>query len=175
MTADEFLDTILAPDLTWLRQIIGPVPSAAQEARLMLLAIPGQESGWQNIQQGGGGPGRGFFQMEPPTCSLILNNPVSVTMSHKVCSALNVSPADVYANLIKEPQLAVAMARFDLFCDPYALPAYGDEEMAWICYAYRVWRPGAVAKGGESATEARKRWSVNYAMALAADKAWSNP
>lgn len=175
MTPSDFLVQVLIPGITWADPGYGAMPPASKEARLLLLSIALQESGLENIQQGGDGPGRGYFQMEPPTCGLILMNPASRSMAELVCLAASVvaDQDGVYGALITKPvQVAVPFARLDLWCDPRPLPAYGDTDAAWEAYAYRDWRPGAVAKGGESAIQARQRWSVNYAAALAADQAY---
>lgn len=165
MTPADFLTTILVPGLTWLTETVGPKPPASPEARLLLLAIAGQESGWQNIAQSGGGPGRGPWQFEPETCRELMFNPASDFMFDKICMALNVVPSRCYVSLMSQPNfnLAVSLARLDLWCDPHALPPYGDEDAAWTAYL-RIWRPGAPS---------RDRWATVYPEALAADKAWA--
>jgi hypothetical protein len=165
--ASDFLTQTLDPGLSWMTNILGPRPPVSDSVRVLMLAIPGQESGWQNISQGDGGPGRGPYQFEPETCRELQFNPVSEALYTKICIAMPIVPSTVYGSLIAHPFLAVAMARLDLWCDPHPLPAIGDEEGAWDCYV-RVWRPGAVAAGGQSATDARQRWSYNYPAALAA-------
>lgn len=162
MTPNAFLAQELLPALAWLELVVGPVPPASRQARIMLLAIPGQESLWENVQQFGGGPGRGFYQDEPETCGLVLNNPASSGMMHMVCNALAVAPNQqaIYAALLGQPKLQVALSRGDLFCDPRPLPAYGDSRGAWIYYK-RDWGPGDPHPA---------IWDGIYAQAIAADK-----
>lgn len=175
MTPDVCLRTIIAPSLLWMQQNIGLVPVASRAARLALLCYAQQESGCMNIQQGGDGPGRGLFQMEPPTCDLVLNNRASMVMAHICCmrAGVEVSRSGVYGALITDPvHVAVPFARFDIYCDSQPIPTYGDEDGLWQAYAFREWRPGAVARGGASTAMARSRWTQTYAMCLAADKVW---
>ena len=164
MTPELFLTSVLVPSLTWLSSVVGPIPPNSREARLMLLAIPGVESDYENVAQEGGGPGRGFYQDEPETCGEVLNNPASTTMMHKVCAVLDIpaTEAAIYGALLGSPRLQVALSRLDLFCDPSPLPAYGDEMGGWSTYL-RVWRPGKPSL---------QRWSGVYLAALAADQAW---
>jgi hypothetical protein len=154
-----FLAETLDPGLSWMASVLAD-HLASDEARVLLLAIAGQESGWRNIAQRGGGPGRGPFQMEPETTREILANPVSAEKAKRLCRAAGVLPVGsaVYIVLLARPLLAVAFARLDLWCDPFALPRLGEAEEAWTTYL-RVWRPGAPGPD---------RWGVNYQAALAA-------
>jgi hypothetical protein len=171
MTPETFLSTVLVPGLTWMTSIVGPKPGLTVDwqddapARLLLCTIAGQESAWENVQQGGDGPGRGYFQFEPETCGELLVNSVSHAMMFKVCAALKIEATEtvVYGALLADPKLQVAMARFDLWCDRAPLPAYGDEMAAWETYL-RIWRPGKPSL---------ERWSGNYLAALTADQTWS--
>jgi hypothetical protein len=162
MTPTAFLAQELLPALAWLEQVVGPVPPASRQARIMLLAMPGQESLWQNVQQSGGGPGRGFYQDEPETCGEVLNNPASSLMMLKVCAALGIlaTGAAIYMTLLGQPKLQVALSRGDLFCDPRPLPAYGDARGAWTYYK-RDWGPGDPHPA---------IWDGIYAQAISADK-----
>jgi hypothetical protein len=167
MTPAEFKQTILDPGIAWCKAIPGWTIPFDDRAELLLLAIAGQESEWANVPQGGGGPGRGPWQFEPETCSEVNSNDATVALAEKVCEAATLAPSSVYANLLLHPDVAVAYARMDLWCDPQALPAVGDEDLAWSAYV-RIWRPGAVCEGGQRADDARDRWSDIYAQALAA-------
>lgn len=161
MTAAEFLATTLDPGLQFLSATVGQKPPNSDAVRVLMTAIAGQESGWDNVQQGGDGPGRGFFQMEPPTCGLILRNPTSSGMAAKICAALKTAATQevVYAGLLIDPAgMAVSFARLDLWCDPHPLPALGHEQGAWDYYL-RCWGPG---KPGPD------RWPANYEAAMAA-------
>lgn len=128
----------------------------------MLLAIPGQESHWANVQQGGGGPGRGYYQFEPATCGLLLRNPASTGMVHMMCNAHGILPTEqaIYGALLAQPLLQVGLARADLWCDPRPLPPYGDARAAWLTYK-RDWGPGKPHPAV---------WDGIYDEALKADK-----
>ena len=167
MTPDLFLTQALVPGLSWLTTVIGNKPGAGPwqndaRGRLILCAISGQESNWADVQQGGNGPGRGYFQFELETCGELLINPASQTMAIKVCNALKVIPQEdyVYTALLHYQNLQVAFARLDLWCDASPLPPYGDEMAAWQTYL-RVWRPGKPSL---------ERWTGNYLAALTADE-----
>jgi hypothetical protein len=165
MKADDFLNSFLDPGLDYIRLILGEKPPINDEVRVELLAIAGQESNWQNIRQGDGGPARGPWQFEPEACQEILANPASASMAAKIILAVGVAPARVYANLISMPKLSVAFSRFNLWCDREPLPKIGDEEAALACYV-RVWRPGAITGGGQRAIATRARWTANYQAAV---------
>jgi len=75
------------PGVAFLAAALGR--SAEQsEARVLLCAIAGQETGWQNIPQGGGGPGRGPWQFESETCEELIFNPASHAWMIDICRAL---------------------------------------------------------------------------------------
>lgn len=161
-TAAEFLRQELLPAIAWFEQTVGLVPPMSREARIMLLAIPGQESLWENVQQGGNGPGRGFYQIEPPTCGLILRNSACTAEVRRLCLGLNVplSGDAIYAALLSMPKLQVGMSRCDLWCDPRPLPAYGDARGAWLYYK-STWHPGLPHPA---------LWDGLYAQAMKADQ-----
>jgi|ERR1700722_13219251 len=159
MAPDVFNSTILAPALTWFAGLVPSVPVEAT-ARVLLLAIAGQESGWQDVQQGGGGPGMGPWQFETETCLEILNNAATKDAALAVCKALEVVPSEVgvYRQLLAQPNLACAFARLDLWANPRPLPAVGDHHDAWVYYL-ATWRPGRPGPD---------RWPGNYQAAMTA-------
>jgi hypothetical protein len=128
------------------------------EARVMLLAIGLQESKFEARRQGGGGPARGFWQMEKPTVGLVLNNRASADYAASVCSLRNVAPyADsVWRKLEFDDVLAAALARLDLWDNPRSLPGLGRGAEAWAYYI-QTWGPGR--------PHARS-WNGYYAQAL---------
>ena len=83
---------------------------------------------------------------------------------HLCCADAKIPPNGraVYGSLLGDPFLQVALARLDIWCDPYPLPPYGDEGAAWRQYA-SIWRPGKPRP---------RAWPAVYAAALAADKAY---
>lgn len=162
MTPDEFLSEVLRPGLVWLEALVGPVPPPSSQARIQLLVTAGQETHWRNVQQSGGGPGRGYFQFEPETCGLLLRNPASTGMVHMMCNAHGLAPTEeaIYGALLGQPLLQVGLARADYWCDPRPLAAYGDAAGAWITYK-RDWGPGKPHPA---------LWDGLYAESMKADK-----
>lgn len=168
-SALNFLTGTLAPGLAFMTTTIGNIPrrnvpwERDDEGRLALLAFAGQETIWQNIQQHGGGPGRGPWQFEPPTCGLVLNNPASKIMAHRLCGTVGIAATQgaVYDRLL-DRRISPFMARLDTWCDPRALPTYGDQQATWEMYM-REWRPGRPHPAF---------WSRFYQAALEADAEW---
>jgi hypothetical protein len=140
---EDFNTNFLAPGLTWFAATVPTVP-VTLDVHVLLLAIAGQESDWNNIRQSGGGPGRGWFQFESETCLEILENPATRLYAHAVCSALNVAATEfvVYSSLMTQPRLQVAFARLDLWANPHPIPKAGDQGAGWIYYD-DTWRPGS--------------------------------
>jgi len=162
VTPSAFLSSFLIPGLQWCSQVPGWKIPSDPRATLFLLAAAGQESDWQDIAQYGGGPGRGPWQDEPETCGEILGNSASTAMALAVCDALSISPTQtaVWSHIIvaSDMVLATAFARLDLWCDPFALPSYGNLEDCYDTYI-RVWQPGLPSLS---------RWKTVYPQALAA-------
>jgi hypothetical protein len=171
MQPGEFLSLVVVPGLRFMTATLGPKPGTTIKwedeaaARLLMLAFAGQETRWTNEQQFGGGPGRGPWQFEPPTCGLILRNPVSAAMASEICAATGIAATEaaVYGALLTHPvQLALPFARLDTLCDPRPLPPYSNAQAGWESYE-REWNPG------------RPRplyWANVYARSLVADQAW---
>lgn len=113
-------------------------------ARLLVLAIAGQESAWQYRTQVGG-PAHSFWQFEKGGgVAGVLGHPASRGKIKSVCDSLGV-PCDaesVYQAMIDNDVLAASMARLLLFTDPAPLPNVGEVMAAWDYYE-RNWRPGA--------------------------------
>ena len=129
------------------------------EAHVMLLAIAGQESGFQHRRQMGGGPGRSLWQFEQPGLRGVLRHPASEAHAQHVIDALLYAGRPHFAlheALEHNDILSCAMARLLLYTDPQPLPAVGDAEGAWGYYL-RLWRPGRPHPG---------RWAANYAAAV---------
>lgn len=158
MTPVDFRDHILVPGLACLERFSGV--GASHEARVLLLAIAGQESGWKSRLQVGG-PARGFWQFERGGgVRGVLNHPATSHHAAALLAGLHL-PADDFdvANaLATNDNLATGFARLLLWTDPHPLPAIGDEAAGWDCYL-RNWRPGKPRPVD---------WSANYAAAVAA-------
>ena len=94
MIALEFHKTVVVPGLTFMTVMLGPAHDDANweddaRARVLLNAMAGQETGWQNIPQLGGGPGRGPWQLGEDTCDDLFRNPTSSLLMRKICQVLN--------------------------------------------------------------------------------------
>jgi hypothetical protein len=129
-------------------------------ARVLLIAIGLQESGFQSRQQRGG-PARSYWQFEQGGgIRGVLTHPASKAWARAVCGLRAVAPveSDVYAAFLVDDLLACAFARLLLFTDPAALPVLGDEQDAWDYYL-RTWRPGKPRPDD---------WARNYYTAQAA-------
>jgi hypothetical protein len=159
MTPSNFVSTVLTPDLAWFHAIIPSIPSS-DAANVMLCAIPGQESGWENVQQTDGGIARGFYQQQQNNLDDILFNRATDAKAIMICTTLGIQPtgSDVYAMLLSNTKLQVAFARLNLWADPSPLPAVGDESGAWNLYI-KCWNPGAPS---------RERWNLAYSQGLTA-------
>ena len=127
------------------------------QARVLVMAIAGQESGWSARLQVGG-PARGFWQFEK------LGGVVEVMAKcpHQlsgVCANLDIlfDRDEIHLAMAWNDTLACSMARLLLWPDPAPLPALGEEEAAWQYYL-RNWRPGAPHRG---------TWSTVYPQSLA--------
>jgi hypothetical protein len=143
MTPDNFYARIVEPTLQYMA---GPginIPATA-EARVMLMAIAGQESRWAHRRQIGG-PARSYWQFEQGGgVSGVLNHPATALKAKAVCGVLDIESdiATVYEAMAFNDTLACCMARLLLWSDAAALPAVGDRDTAWDYYI-RNWRPGA--------------------------------
>jgi hypothetical protein len=146
-----------------------PAQMDTPEARVLLLPIGGQESGYRTRQQQGG-PARGLWQNEKPVQQLLLDNRASEVPVRNLCSARAVAPvaSDMYFAVGTDDIFAAGIARLILWCDAAPLPALGDADAAFETYI-RVWGPGAYTRGTPAERAAiRQRFMDNYSAALAA-------
>lgn len=135
-----------------------PAKFDGRQARVMLLAIGLQESGFATRQQNGG-PARSYWQFEQGGgIRGVLTHPASKAYARAVCGLRAVAPveSDVYAAFLSDDQLACAFARLLLWTDADPLPQLGDADGAWKYYQ-RNWRPGKPRP---------EAWPANYAAAL---------
>lgn len=158
MTPTAFYTTVLAPAAGVMGRISGYLDSP--QARLLLLAIAGQESGWTERVQVPGGDARGFWQCEEGGAvhAVMLSDSLHAILSAvgDLCSIDVDTSATVFEAIAWNDTLAYAVARLALWSDPHPLPVAGDIEGAWSTYL-RVWRPGKPS---------RDRWSVVYPQAM---------
>lgn len=154
-TPQTVLAKVIVPALGLL-----PAYMDSPEARLVELAIGGQESGYRTRVQDAGGPARGLWQCESPIFGLLLAHPASADPVRGLCKARAVAAwgPDMYRAVALDDIFAAAIARLILWCDPHPLPALGDVDDAWLCYQ-KNWGPGKPRP---------EDWPANYQAALAA-------
>lgn len=150
-----------------LEQIIFPalelLPDAMNtpQARVMLLAIGLQESGFATRSQFDNGPALGFWQNEQGGMVRgVLKSRATRNYALQLCAVRSVAPIEsvVWDALEDDDILACGIARLGLWADPKPLPALTDVEGGWLCYS-RNWRPGRPRPN---------EWLHNYATAYKA-------
>lgn len=154
-TPADCLAQVIAPALGLLASKMD-----AREARVLLLAIAGQESGFLTRQQVGG-PAHGLWQFEENGVRAVFRYRTTGDAALALCDLRAVRPlniAVVYNALLTDDLLACGIARLLLYSDPAPLPEMGDSELAWNYYL-RNWRPGAPHP---------MSWGFNYKRALEA-------
>lgn len=136
----QVITTILNPAAALL-----PMAWNDARARLMLLTIGQQESGFKYRRQQNNGPAVSFWQCEQGGgIKGVLGNQLTAGVMHNVCAEREVGfngPA-VWLSMQEDDLLGCAVARCVLYCDPKPLPDIGDVDGAWKCYAVDCWRPG---------------------------------
>lgn len=140
MTPKSLLTNAIDPALALLDATTQIKPD--DRARVLVLAIAGQESAWQYRLQVGG-PARSFWQFEEGGGVAGLFS-VCPTKLKVVCYELAIpfNQADVFEAMAWNDVLAAAMARLLLWTDPAPLPDVGDVQAGWNYYE-KLWRPGA--------------------------------
>ncbi|MCO7468855.1 hypothetical protein NJG16_02095 [Stenotrophomonas maltophilia] len=159
MTPAQCLQHVVVPALA----LLGAARYDSPEARVLMLAISGQESGLAHRQQVKG-PARGLWQFEQGGgVRGVLNHPSTRAAAAALCAARDVdaSQAAVYARLDRDDILAAGFARLLLFTLPQRLPAIGNVSQAWAQYL-DAWRPGKPHIN---------RWPACYRAAVEAVKA----
>jgi hypothetical protein len=142
--ANVFVATILRPTLNHIA-----LPSEAAEQLLLGTALV--ESRLVHRRQIGGGPARGFFQMEPATHDDIWNNFLEFRpgLAEKIKSLRSSPAANAHQELERNDKYACAMARAHYLRAPEVLPEVGDlEGMAgyWKQYYNTPLGAGSVSK-----------------------------
>jgi len=158
MTPDLFLRIAVTPALELL-----PESLRSNEAKAFLVAICLQESQLVRRRQMAGGPAHSFLQFELGTVELVWKHESTKKAASAICDTLSIpkAPLGVFVAMEYHDILACYFGRLLLMTVPRPLPIKGDVENSWSEYV-RTWRPGAVAKGGESAARAQMRWPGNY-------------
>ncbi len=156
MTPAQCLAHVVVPALA----LLGAARYDSPEARVMLLAMAGQESNLEHRRQVKG-PARGLWQFEQGGgVRGVLNHPSTRLAAAALCNARGVTatPAAVYVQLEHDDILAAGFARLLLFTLPQRLPERGNPSMAWKQYL-DAWRPGKPYID---------RWPRHYAAAMKA-------
>jgi hypothetical protein len=160
MTPPDLLRIVIDPGLAFMASVLGPRPTVTPAARVMLLAIWGQEGDFKFRRQIGG-PARSYGQFESGGgIAGVLAHPLTGPWARQICAALDI-PSDratVFEAVAWNDHLSVAMTRLLLWTDVTPLPEVGEQAVAYACYA-GLWRPG---KPGPD------RWPGNYSAAVAA-------
>lgn len=136
MTLDEVIAAAIDPALALL-----PAQMDSPDARVLLLAIGLQESGFQTRQQLGGGPAHGFWEFEPGGVRGVYQHAASRYWLAVLCKArgCEFTVRAIYRRLLTDDVLAAGIARLLIFTDPKRLPT--DAAGGWALYI-RTWRPG---------------------------------
>lgn len=142
MNLDLFYKYVIGLTLPFLEEMPAVRIKDTKEARVMLMAIAGQESNWDARRQYGG-PARSYWQFEQGggVAGVLRLLPHQV---QAVCDALDI-PCDsntIFEAMAWNSALGCSMARFLLYTDYAPLPAVGQVQAAWDMYL-RNWRPGA--------------------------------
>lgn len=158
------VETALLPALALL-----PHHLDTRLARVLMLAIGLQESGFEHryqiVKGGGKGPARSFWQMELGSRETkggiwgIYLHRASSELLRLLCRERDCQfdPQSIWEQIERDDVLAAGCARLLLLTCAKPLPALGDVEGAWRYYAKDTWRPGKPH---------RKTWDAFYANAL---------
>lgn len=150
-------ETVLADVINLALEMLPP-KMRSDEARVMLLAIGRQESGFAARRQHGNGPARGLWQFERAGVLGTMHHHASADYFHRFVRDCGVTYGSipVYDALEHDDVLAAGVARLYLWTDPRPLPSIGDADSAWACYL-RTWRPGKPSEA---------RWGDAYKLAV---------
>ena len=134
-----------------------PAKMDTRAARVMLLAIAGEESGYRHRLQVRG-PARGLWQFERIAVVDVLSRRTSAPHAVTMCGALLYDwqdPDELFRAVPHNDVLACGLARLNLWNERSPTPPLED---AGACYAYylKVWRPGA---------QSPESWGRNLARA----------
>lgn len=130
---------VVNPVCNYLEGLGIPSPPAA---RIFLLAVAEQESGWLHRRQHANGPAAGLWQFEKwGGVAGVLGHAATRKLAMQVCDDQFVYPREdlVHEALKGNDMLACAFARLLMWSDPARVP--DTIEPAWEFYL-RTWRPG---------------------------------
>ena len=155
-------ETAITPALALL-----PARMDTPAARVMLLAIAGQEADFRHRRQilasGAPGPAASLWQGEQGGGMVAGGRTHPATRAHAeaLYRARGVEPnnAAIWRAIERDDVLAAGLARLLLWSDPLALPVVTDVEGSWQLYL-RTWRPGAYTRGTPASRKRlREKWT----------------
>lgn len=161
-------ETAISPALGLL-----PARMDAPTARVVLLAICGQESDFRHRRQivnaTSLGPAKGLWQGELGGGLVHGVRRHAATMQHAAVlyRSRDVEPTNqaIWDAIEHDDVLAAGLARLLLWSDPRILPAATDVDGGWQLYL-RTWRPGAYARGTPTyRSRLRAKWDGYHATA----------
>jgi hypothetical protein len=160
MTPENFFTRIVEPTLTFMSASPSISIPVSDSARVLVMAIAGQESRWKERLQIHG-PARSYWQFEKGGgVAGLFGHPATNRKLATVCASLDIAydPDVVFEAMAWNDTLACAMARLLLWSDAAPLAAYWDKGDGWAYYK-RNWRPGAPHP---------ESWSAVHDQAMAA-------
>jgi len=149
MRPADFLARAIEPGLALL-----PPNMGADAARVMLMAIAGQETNWSERRQIPAGQALGYWQFQQDGTVGLMDKLPALTQS--VLDTCDLQQSEAWEALQYNDAVACAFARLLLWSHPAPLPAIGDQAGAWAYYR-RLWKPGRPDA---------KRWLSAYPIAV---------
>jgi len=135
----------------------------SDEARVELMTIGRQESGFKHRRQMNNGPAMGFWQFEEGgAVKGVMTHPATQPYAAIVCNNLGVpfKKHDVWLALEHNDVLAAAFARLNLWWVPDPLPDTKDADAGWALYI-EAWRPGKPHRDTWDAYHAEARDAIS--------------
>lgn len=157
MTTPSFLLKIIDPLFTYMALTADIAIPVSDNARVIELAIAGQETDWKYRLQMNGGPARSYWQFEKGggLAGIMKLFPAKVS---SLCNGFDIpyNMDIIFEAMAWHDPLAAGLARILLWSDPRKLPEVGDEKGAWQYYL-DTWRPGMPHP---------EKWAAVYAQSL---------
>lgn len=119
-----------------------PVKMDSPKARVILVAIGCQESGYKTRIQHGNGPARSFWQFEKGGIKGVMLHKASARLALEISEKRGVdfNSELIWKAMETDDVLGAVFARLLMYTDPFPLPDNAAD--AWEMYAKRLWRPG---------------------------------
>ena len=155
MSPRNFLIRAIEPGL-----LLVPGYMVSDAARVLLMAIAGQESNWAaraQVMATGLPAALGYWQFQNDGVAGVMQAASTQAVMVSICATLDVPTTSVWTAVQYNDALACAVARLCLWADPAPLPAWGDAVGAYNYYVAN-WKPGRPDQ---------TRWAGAYATAVA--------